>query len=177
MKNECGTAARRQKILTVLMEGEGPISARQLAVEYGVSRQVIVGDIALLRAEGHAIMATPRGYLYEEGTAGVNDKYTGKIACLHTEEQIREELQIIVDNGGQTADVEVEHPLYGSISSPLRIHSRHDIEEFLAQMEAKETQMLSSLTGGVHLHTLVCPDEASFQRIKEQLRAAGILYE
>lgn len=177
MKNEIGTAERRQALVSALLKGEGPITARQLAEEYGVSRQVIVGDIALLRAEGHTILATPRGYVYEDKKVEAEGGYTGKIACLHSEEQIKEELQIIVDNGGQTVDVEVEHPLYGTITSPLRIQSRHDIEEFLKQMDAKETRMLSSLTGGVHLHTLICPDGASFQRIKNQLRSAGILYE
>lgn len=180
--NQGNSAAnRRQAIHAALQkareESRGPLSARQLAEEHGVSRQVIVGDIALLRAEGHDIMATPRGYIYETDDIRKQGLFTGKIVCQHSEKQIREELQVIVDNGGQTLDVEVEHPLYGTISSPLLIRSRHDIEEFLRQMEAKETRMLSSLTDGVHLHTLLCPDKETFQRIKKQLRSSGILYE
>ncbi|MGP6139978.1 MULTISPECIES: transcription repressor NadR [unclassified Jeotgalibaca] len=169
------TVARRQEILECLKRVEVAVSARKLAEQFNVSRQVIVGDIALLRAEGYDILSTPRGYLLprnEEETY----LYQGKIVCLHTADQTKEELQIIVDNGGQVLDVIVEHPLYGTISGKLRIANRFDIKEYLKEVKKNESKMLASLTGGIHTHTIQCKDKKTFNRIKSELETAGILY-
>ena len=48
------TAARRAAISETLRTAEKPVSASALARRYQVSRQIIVGDIALLRAAGYA---------------------------------------------------------------------------------------------------------------------------
>ena len=55
---------RRAKIRERL--GKKPVAAGELARELGVSRQVIVQDVALLRAEGLEIVATNRGYVLPE---------------------------------------------------------------------------------------------------------------
>lgn len=169
-------SSRRKEILTNLREQENPVSARQLAGEFAVSRQVIVGDVALLRAAGEDIIATPRGYIYNKLDLNEDQQFMGKIVCQHTNEQAEEELQIIVDNGGEVVDVEIEHPFYGAISARLDIKSRHDLAEFLKEMKVNEAKMLSSLTDGVHLHTIKCADKNVFERIKSQLQTAGILY-
>lgn len=168
---------RRRGIIQVLQKEEGPISAKQLADRFQVSRQIIVGDVALLRAEGQEIFSSPRGYLFEKKKNRCASLYSGKVVCQHTAAQAERELQIIVDNGGETVDVEVEHPIYGNISSTLHIRSRHDIQEFLGKMTENEGKMLSSLTDGIHLHTIQCQSEEDFQRIKAELRKAKILYE
>lgn len=168
--------ARRSEILVILEQEEEPISAKKIANHFDISRQVIVGDIALLRAEGKEIISTPRGYILELEKKDNSGKYIGKIVCLHTVEQTEKELQIIVDNGGETMNVEVEHPLYGSISSSLRIRSRHDINEFMNKVKNKNTTLLASLTNGIHLHTIQCEDEHAFNRIQQELDEAGILY-
>ena len=54
---------RRQQIARLLSASQAPISATTLSQELGVSRQIIVGDIALLRAAGQEITATARGYV------------------------------------------------------------------------------------------------------------------
>jgi len=54
---------RREKIARRLEQADGPVSATALAKEFSVSRQIIVGDVALLRAAGLDIAATPRGYI------------------------------------------------------------------------------------------------------------------
>ena len=54
-------AQRRSAIYAQLTQASAPVSATTFAQRFSVSRQVIVGDIALLRAEGHSITATPRG--------------------------------------------------------------------------------------------------------------------
>ena len=54
---------RKDNIIQKLQSTDSPVSASSLAKEFGVSRQIIVGDIAILRAEGHDISSTPRGYV------------------------------------------------------------------------------------------------------------------
>ena len=48
-------AQRRECILTRLSGAQNPVSASALAAELGVSRQIVVGDVALLRAGGAQI--------------------------------------------------------------------------------------------------------------------------
>ena len=43
---------RRERLMELLEGAEGPVSAAALARTLSVSRQIIVGDIALLRAAG-----------------------------------------------------------------------------------------------------------------------------
>ena len=158
-------ASRRQAILDRLRAADRPVSASSLAAEQNVSRQIIVGDIAILRAGGAEISATPRGYVLPQATDGI----TRTIACRHTLEQTGQELDILVDNGCTVLDVIVEHPVYGQISS------RYDVEQFLARVQAHDAAPLSILTGGIHLHTLRCPDEAACARACAALKAAGLL--
>lgn len=167
------SAQRRDKILDTLAEAAEPVSASALAAAMGVSRQIVVGDVALLRAAGTQIEATPRGYrLYraEEGFVGV-------LACAHsTAGQMRQELYTVVDHGGTVVDVAVENVLYGELRGNLNIASRYDADMFLRQAENSPECLLSRMTGGVHLHTLRCPDEQAFKRIAAELEKQGILY-
>ena len=162
---------RREAILNTLRQTEQPLSATNLAARYSVSRQVIVGDIALLRAAGAEISATPRGYVMQHETEG--SLY--KVACRHTAENMESELNAMVDEGCTVMDVIVEHPIYGQLTGPLALSSRYDVRQFIRR--STQTRPLSLLTEGIHLHTLSCPDEAAFLRVKEQLRLLGVLLE
>ena len=164
--------ARRAEILSTLAKSQRPISATTLAAEYHVSRQSIVGDIALLRASGADIIATSRGYLLAASRQPLLKK---TIACRHDAAAMREELYIAVDEGCTVADVSVEHPLYGELRGQLQLATRHEVDAFLARSAECAAQPLSLLTSGIHLHTLLCPDEAAYRRVTEKLRAAGIL--
>ena len=165
---------RRRAILEKLAAATGPVSASRLAEQLGVTRQIVVGDVALLRAAGAKIDATPRGYRLQEAADG----YTALVACCHsTADAMRRELYAVVDQGGVVADVWVENALYGEIRANLNVASRYDADAFLKQAEASPASLLSSMTGGVHLHTIRCPDEAAFRRIEDALQAAGVLYE
>ena len=157
-------AARRQAILGRLRTADRPVSASSLAAELNVSRQIIVGDIALLRAGGAEISATPRGYVLPRATDGI----TRTIACRHTLEQTGTELDILVDNGCTVLDVIVEHPVYGQLTGQLQISSRYDVEQFLA-LRGQHARH------GNALHTLRCPDEAACERACAALKAAGLL--
>ena len=164
-------ASRRQAILDRLRTADRPVSASALAAGLNVSRQIIVGDIALLRAGGAEISATPRGYVLPRATDGI----TRTIACRHTLAQTGQELDILVDNGCTVLDVIVEHPLYGQLTGQLQISSRYDVEQFLARIRDSDAAPLSMLTGGLHLHTLCCPNEDAYTRACAALKAAGLL--
>ena len=166
-------AQRRERILTRLNSAGAPLSASTLAAELGVSRQIVVGDVALLRAAGTQIDATPRGYQLHPAAKG----YTGILACVHrTAEEMRAELYTVVDQGGVVVDVAVENPLYGELRGNLNLASRYDVDNFIQQAKDTPEALLSRMTGGVHLHTLHCPDAGSFERIKKELEEKGILY-
>lgn len=165
-------AARRQAILDRLRTADRPVSASSLAAELNVSRQIIVGDIALLRAGGAEISATPRGYVLPRATDGI----TRTIACRHTLAQTGQELDILVDNGCTVLDVIVEHPVYGQLTGQLHLSSRYDVGQFLQKVSRSGARPLSALTGGVHLHTILCPDEAAWHRVRAALDQAGFLY-
>lgn len=165
--------ARRQEIAGILRSTQEPVSAAALAKRFSVSRQIIVGDIALLRASGLAISATPRGYVILRESSGL----IHQIAVQHDAAGMREELYAIVDNGCTALDVIVEHPIYGQLTGPLQLSSRYEVEQFLERCKASDARPLSNLTEGIHLHTLSCPDEVSFQRVQAALRNLHILLE
>ena len=146
------TAERRTALEAILNQAKDPITATTLAEQFGVSRQIIVGDIALLRASGVHIAATPRGYLMETDKEG--EHYT--VACQHDETGLKEELYTISDLGGDILDVIVEHPVYGQITGKLHLHSRFDIDRFCDQLQKTQAPPLSLLTEGIHLHTIAC---------------------
>ena len=161
---------RRDRIVEEIRKSGKPLSASALAAMLHVSRQIIVGDVALLRARGICIIATPRGYVLEEQTHPCEKK----IAVMHGREQLQEELYTIVDYGCTVVDVIVEHPLYGELVGQLHLSSRYDVDRFLDSI--RESEPLSQLTHGVHLHTIRYPDEEAFAKMKEALREKGILY-
>lgn len=166
---------RRNHICKELTTASGPISASKLAEQFGVSRQIIVGDIALLRAAGTDIVATPRGYVLDHSDTRKGIIHT--IAVSHNESEMQKEMNIMVDNGCTIENVIVDHPVYGQLIGQLNCSSRHDVQEFIDKVNQYHAAPLSELTGGLHLHTLICPDEASFQRVRKALKDCGFLYE
>lgn len=165
-------AQRRSAIYEQLTRADAPISATALAQRFSVTRQVVVGDIALLRAEGHRITATPRGYMIPSETGLLRT-----IACHHSGEDTQKELFAMVDCGCTVLDVIVEHPVYGQLTAPLALSSRYDVEQFVQRMADSHAQPISALTDGVHLHTLSCPSEDAFSHLKATLQSMGMLYE
>ena len=163
---------RRSAIYEQLTHADAPISATALAQRFSVTRQVVVGDIALLRAEGHSITATPRGYMIPAETG-----LRRTIACHHSSGDTQRELFAMVDCGCTVLDVIVEHPVYGQLTAPLALSSRYDVEQFVQRMADSHAQPISALTGGVHLHPLSCPNEAVFAHLKATLADMGMLYD
>jgi len=166
-------AERRQALHALLLAEDSPISASTLAGHFSVSRQVIVNDIALLRAGGLSIIATPRGYLIQQEESGI----IHHIVCRHENPaDMADELNLIVDCGCSVLNVIVDHPIYGQLTGELCISSRFDVELFIERVKSADALPLSYLTEGVHTHTLSCPSEASFARVEQLLREKGILF-
>lgn len=169
-------AKRRELIISHLKSSSVPISASSLATLLQVSRQIIVSDVAILRAGGMDISATPRGYIFSENdTTKINHNFEGILACKHTAEQLREELYTIVDFGAEVIDVTIEHSLYGQLSGRLNITSRYDVDLFLDKIQNSADLPLSILTEGVHLHKIGCRDENTYELIKQTLESKNIL--
>lgn len=164
---------RREALAECLTQARQPVSATALAGRFSVSRQIIVGDIALLRAGGLEISATPRGYILPREESGLRRR----VACVHDAAGMERELNIMVDNGCTVQDVVVEHPLYGQLTGELQLASRYDVQQFIKRVSTCEAHPLSLLTDGVHLHTLCCPDEEAYRRVVERLNEEGILYQ
>lgn len=164
-------AQRREALMELLRKAQSPVSATALAQEFSVSRQIIVGDVALLRASGEDVASTPRGYVLPRAIGGL----TRSLVCRHTAADLARELNLMVDNGCTVVDVAIEHPVYGQLSGQLQISSRYDVSEFIRKVDQEEAKPLSVLTDGVHLHTLLCPDEAAFRRVRAALDEAGFL--
>lgn len=170
------TEERRERLLERLEHTNKPLTGTALAREFAVSRQIIVGDISIIRAMGTNIYATPRGYIIPSAQKK-KDVVMATITCRHDSEGVRQELEIIVDNGGFVRDVIVEHPLYGELRGDLMLSSRRDVANFVDRMRECSANPLLVVTGGVHLHTIEVPDRTALQQIEEDLRRAGILVE
>ena len=165
---------RRQAIARRLEEASGPVSAAVLAREHSVSRQIIVGDVALLRAGGLAVLAMPRGYVLEN-PASAPAQAECRVVCRHDDDRLKEELYTVVDLGGAVIDVTVEHSVYGQITAPLHIFSRYDTDAFCRKLAHSNARPLCDLTGGIHLHTLRAPNRETLERVLTGLREKGFL--
>ena len=165
---------RREEIIRLLAGSRSPVSGTELARRLKVSRQVIVQDVALLRAVNKNILSTNKGYIFFDGAQEENrKKRTYKVK--HKDEEILDELFVIVDMGGKIRDVVVEHGIYGQISADLIINCRADAEAFVKKVEKYKTKPLNNLTHGIHFHTVEADSEEALDRIGEELERKGYL--
>lgn len=164
---------RQQRILNELKNASEPIIARRLAEQFEVSRQVIVGDIALLRAAGEEIISTPKGYLLN---TVLNQEIKKKFVCRHEIDETTDEINTIIGLGGKILDVAIEHPVYGELTGTLNIFDQADADVFNRKVENKETSLLSELTEGVHVHTVAADSMIELDSIEEALKEKGYLY-
>lgn len=168
--------ARREKIIEMLITEDRPISGSEFAKTLGVSRQVIVQDIALLRASDKNILSTTKGYvMYVPDRKNTAVRRT--IAVNHEDARMPEELYLIVDHGGKVLDVVVEHDVYGQITGELQIKNRLDVEQFIERIRNSCSQSLLTLTQGDHYHTVEAKDEAALDMIEQKLKEKGFLKE
>ena len=166
MKNE----DRREKIIQILQASQEPVSGVDLSKRLQVSRQVIVQDIALLRAKDYEIMSTNRGYVLTSP-----QECSRVFKVIHTDEQVEEELQSIIDLGGWVKDVFVYHKVYGVVKADMNLHSRRDIAAYMKELESGKSSLLKNVTSGYHYHTVVARDEKTLDLIQEVLADKGFL--
>lgn len=163
---------RRQDILKALETAGKPLSGTRLAEAFSVSRQVIVQDMALIRAEGHDIISTSRGYVIQSPS-----QISRTIKALHSSEQIADELYTIVDLGGTAEDVSVRHRVYGRLRAELKVSSRLDVHRFLKELKSGKSTPLKDITSGYHYHTILADSEETLDLIQQELRKKGYLCE
>lgn len=165
---------RRIEIVRILKERNQPISGTALAKTLGVSRQVIVQDIALLRATNKNILSTNKGYILfqKEEERG---KARRAIKVKHQESDILDELYTIVDLGGRLRNVVVEHAIYGQILVDLLINSREDALHFVEEVKNNKSKPLTELTDGIHVHTIEADSEEILDKITQKLAQKGYL--
>lgn len=168
-KSQAGTH-RREGILAALRASDEPLPGAALARRFGVSRQVIVQDIALLRTQGHAIAALHAGYAID-----------GRHGCVrlvkvhHAADQIEDEMNTVVDRGGALLDTVVNHRVYGRLSVPLNVRSRRDVERFVEDMRTGVSSPLSLVTDGYHYHHIEAESEEVLDEIEAELARKGYL--
>ncbi|MCL6452428.1 MAG: transcription repressor NadR [Alicyclobacillus sp.] len=165
-----GRTDRQNRLLEELERADRPLTGAELAERCQVTRQVVVHDIALMRAAGVDIVSTPRGY---ELRGPERDRVT-VLSVHHPPEATERELMTLVDYGIHVEDVIVEHPVYGELRGALHLGSRRDVELFLRQVAEADALLLSSLTDGFHLHTVRAPDLERLCEAVAALRRAGI---
>lgn len=165
---------RREQILKLLESQNKPVSGTVLAKKFRVSRQVIVQDIALLRAENKNILSTNKGYVLFQPVQ--KEKNYKRVVCVsHSTEETEGELNCIVDNGGHVLDVSVEHDLYGQIAADLIINNRADVKEFVEKMNVTSSKPLKVLTSDIHYHTIEAENKEILDRIENNLDQLGFL--
>ena len=157
-------------ILQTLKSSGEPISGSNFAKQFGVSRQIIVQDIAVLRAEGNDIFSTNHGYMITEFY-----RASRVFKVQHTNEEIEQELNLIVDLGGKVKDVFVYHRAYGELRVDLNLTSRADIQRYLEKIRTGKSTPLMNITSGYHYHTVLAPNETILDAIQDQLKKIGFL--
>ncbi|MDE7087412.1 MAG: transcription repressor NadR [Clostridia bacterium] len=163
---------RRAEILSLVGNSQNPVSANFLSEKYSVSRQVIVQDIALLRAQGYGVISTNRGYVLGSGLGAERI-----FKCRHTLQELVKESEIIISLGGKVQDISVNHRVYGKISARLELTSLRHAEELYRSLVSGASKPLMSVTDGYHYHTVCADNEETLDKIENALREAGYLIE
>lgn len=163
---------RRREIYKILAERDTAISAAVLAERFNVTRQIIVKDIALLKAEKTDILSTAKGYIFNKGETGSVRKM---VQVCHDVESIEDELNTVVDLGGRVLTTAVKHPVYGIVGEALNIRSRRDVKKFLENISKSGCEPLLRLTNGKHMHLIEADDEECMEEICAELKGKGYL--
>ena len=164
--------ARRKKIMEILEEGTRPISGTELSKMLGVSRQIVVGDVALMRAANSSIIATNKGYILDRADKAVSSI---RLRFRHKPEDIFDELCTITDLGARVKNIEISHPVYGEVSVDINVNSRVEAKEYAQAMMETSASHLSSLTGNYHFHEISADNELTLLRVQKALNDKGYL--
>ena len=165
---------RREKLLQILKKSDKPVKGSELSAELQVSRQVVVKDIALLRASGLEIIATSNGYIVLDS---VKNEFKIKCKNHNSDDELYDELQTIIDLGGKVKDVIVDHPTYGVLKADLNVATNRDLRNFMQKAATNEFKQLSVLSPDYHIHTIEVDNDEIFEEIQKELKLKNILFE
>ncbi|MBQ9766640.1 MAG: transcription repressor NadR [Lachnospiraceae bacterium] len=161
---------RRKEIVAMIMAAEEPVSGAMLSERLGVSRQIIVQDIAMLRAEGYDVLSTHQGYVITKGP------FAERVFKLrHTSEQTEDELSSIVALGGTVVNVFVWHKVYGKIEAGMNIFSERGVAQFMDGIKSGKSKELMHITEGYHYHTVRADSEETLNTIEKMLEEKGYI--
>lgn len=167
--------SRRKKIMETISHADKPITGSELALLLGVTRQIVVQDIALLKAGGAPMLSTISGYIFLSSVS--KNRCLKVFTCYHkTLPEAEVELKIMVQNGGMVRDVIVDHPIYGEITGNLMLGSMAAVDSWLQRVRESNSMMLTTITNGIHMHTVEATEEETLNKIEHALRDAGLLY-
>lgn len=161
---------RREQILKILRNSGRPVAGADLARKLEVSRQIIVQDMALIRANGVDVISTYRGYVIQK-----ENQASRVFKVIHTDEQVEEELNLFVDLGARVENVFVYHKVYGVIKADMNVKSRRDVRQYMEEITSGKSTNLMNLTSNYHYHTIVAEDEQTLDMIQEELQKKGFL--
>lgn len=161
---------RRKAIAKILLSSTEAVSGGKLSEEFGVSRQIIVQDITVLKGSGYDILSTHNGYIIQRSP--LKERV---FKLHHTTEQTEDELNAIVDLGGTVVDVFVWHKVYGKMAAPLNIFSPLHVKQFIEGIRAGKSSELMNITGGYHYHTIRAESEDVLDKINEVLSHKGYI--
>ncbi len=161
---------RRKAIANLLMSEDKPVSGSTLSEKFGVSRQIIVQDISVLKGQGFEVLSTHSGYIVQGSP--LKERV---FKVFHTTEQTEQELNLIVDCGGTVVDVFVWHKVYGKVVAPLNIFSHLQVKQFIEGVRTGKSTELMHITGGYHYHTVRAESEAVLDKIEALLSEQGFI--
>lgn len=162
--------SRRKEIVEFLTLSDRPVPASVLAEKFGVSRQIIVKDVAKLREDGIKIIPLSKGYILEG-----RSPFERVFKVIHSDEDVERELNLIVDLGGVVEDVFINHKLYGIVSGRMDIRTRHDVQNFLKNLSTGKSALLKNVTSGYHYHTVTANNAETIELISKKLEESGFI--
>ena len=164
------TTERRNAIANFLLAENRAVSGGELSEKFGVSRQIIVQDITVLKGSGYDILSTHNGYVIQKSP--LKERV---FKLYHTTDQTEDELSLIVDLGGTVADVFVWHKVYGKVIAPLNIFSPLQVKQFIEGVRTGKSSELMNITGGYHYHTVRAESEEILDKIGNALNEKGYI--
>ena len=161
---------RRAEIAAILLKENRAVSGGELAIQLGISRQIIVQDIALLRTAGYEIISTHSGYVIKSSPLCER-----VFKVRHTSAQTEDELMKIVELGGTVVNVFVWHKVYGKIEGKLNIFSKRGIDQLLDGIKSGKSTELMQVTSGYHYHTVRAESNEILDKIGDVLERSGYI--
>ena len=157
-------AERRKAIVNLLLSEENAVSGGEMSERFGVSRQIIVQDITVLKGSGYDILSTHNGYIMKKSP--LKERV---FKVHHTTEQTENELKLIVGLGGAVVDVFVWHKVYGRMEAKLNIFSELHVKQFIEGVRSGKSSELMNITGGYHYNTVRADSEEILDKIEMAL--------